>query len=345
MNDTDFSVHYFIERVKLFFSFLIGQKISYAYVILVSVFLFTSYNYIKSPIYHAVTNFVIEDDNSSQISDLSSIASIAGINTSAFTQSTSLFQIDNIQELYVSSLMLKKTLLSEVEYNGRSEKIIDLYIRSENLENKLLKKGIKFKNSKDIDRAKDSVIQKIIKKIKKKNLIVSKPNRKTTIIEVGFNYEDEILAKFFNETLVDNVNDFYFEIMTKKSKSNVDVLQKQADSVKKITDFSIEKLAFLEQDIPNANPLLKSNKIPLQIELLNLQANKSIYAEIVKQLELAKISQRNRVPVLQIIDQPILPLPNSQWEIITTLIYGIFTGIIICTIYFSFLILIEKEKL
>ena len=133
--------------------------------------------------------------------------------------------------------------------------------------------------------------------------------------------------------------------MTKKSKSNVDVLQKQADSVKKITDFSIEKLAFLEQDIPNANPLLKSNKIPLQIELLNLQANKSIYAEIVKQLELAKISQRNRVPVLQIIDQPILPLPNSQWEIITTLIYGIFTGIIICTIYFSFLILIEKVKL
>ena len=241
--------------------------------------------------------------------------------------------------------MLKKTLLSEVEYNGRSEKIIDLYIRSENLENKLLKKGIKFKNSKEIDRAKDSVIQKIIKKIKKKNLIVSKPNRKTTIIEVGFNYEDEILAKFFNETLVDNVNDFYFEIMTKKSKSNVDVLQKQADSVKKITDFSIEKLAFLEQDIPNANPLLKSNKIPLQIELLNLQANKSIYAEIVKQLELAKISQRNRVPVLQIIDQPILPLPNSQWEIITTLIYGIFTGIIICTIYFSFLILIEKVKL
>ena len=104
MNDTDFSVHYFIERVKLFFSFLIGQKISYAYVILVSVFLFTSYNYIKSPIYHAVTNFVIEDDNSSQISDLSSIASIAGINTSAFTESTSLFQIDNIQELYVSSL-------------------------------------------------------------------------------------------------------------------------------------------------------------------------------------------------------------------------------------------------
>ena len=53
------------------------------------------------------------------------------------------------------------------------------------------------------------------------------------------------MAKFFNETLVDNVNDFYFEIMTKKSKSNVDVLQKQADSVKRITDFSIEKLVNL----------------------------------------------------------------------------------------------------
>lgn len=279
------------------------------------------------------------------MSDLSSIASIAGINTSALMDSSSLFQIDNIQELYVSSLMLKKTLLSEVELNGKKKKIIDLYISSEKLENKLINKGIIFKNSSEINRAKDSVIKKIIKRIREKNLTVSKPNRKTTIVQVGFNYKNEDLAKLFNESLVENVNDFYFEIMTKKSKSNIDVLQKQADSVKKITDFSIEKLAFLEQDIPNANPLLKSNKIPSQIELLNLQANTSIYAEIVKQLELAKISQRNRVPVLQIIDKPILPLPNSQWELITTLIYGILNGIIVCTIYFSFLILIEKIKL
>ena len=127
---------------------------------------------------------MIEDDNSSKMSDLTSIASIAGINTSAFMESTSLFQIDNIQELYVSSLMLKKTLLSEVEYNGRSEKIIELYIRSENLDNELLNKGINFKNSKEIDRAKDSVVKKIIKKIKKKNLIVSKPNRKQQLLKL-----------------------------------------------------------------------------------------------------------------------------------------------------------------
>ena len=345
MDDKEFSVHYFIDRIKLFFTFLVSKKYIYIYVILVSTFLFISYNYMKPPTYFAITNFVIEDDSSSKMSDLSSIASIAGINTSAFMDSSSLFQIDNIQELYVSSLMLKKTLLSEVELNGKKKKIIDLYISSEKLENKLYNKGIKFKNSSEIDRAKDSVIQKIIKRIREKNLTVSKPNRKTTIVQVGFNYKNEILAKLFNESLVENVNDFYFEIMTKKSKSNIDVLQKQADSVKKITDFSIEKLAFLEQDIPNANPLLKSNKIPSQIELLNLQANTSIYAEIVKQLELAKISQRNRVPVLQIIDKPILPLANSQWELITTLIYGILTGIIVCTIYFSFLILIEKVKL
>ena len=345
MDDKEFSVHYFIDRVKLFFTFLVSKKNIYAYVILVSTFLFISYNYIKPPTYFATTNFVIEDDNSGKMSDLSSIASIAGINTSALMDSSSLFQIDNIQELYVSSLMLKKTLLSEVELNGKKKKIIDLYISSEKLENKLINKGIKFKNSSEINRAKDSVIKKIIKRIREKNLTVSKPNRKTTIVQVGFNYKNEDLAKLFNESLVENVNDFYFEIMTKKSKSNIDVLQKQADSVKKITDFSIEKLAFLEQDIPNANPLLKSNKIPSQIELLNLQANTSIYAEIVKQLELAKISQRNRVPVLQIIDKPILPLPNSQWELITTLIYGILTGIIVCTIYFSFLILIEKIKL
>ena len=79
MDDKEFSVHYFIDRIKLFFTFLVSKKNIYAYVILVSTFLFVSYNYIKSPTYFAVTNFVIEDDNSSNMSDLSSIASIAQI--------------------------------------------------------------------------------------------------------------------------------------------------------------------------------------------------------------------------------------------------------------------------
>ncbi len=49
----------------------------------------------------------------SSMGDLSSLASLAGINASSFIDASSLFQIDNIQELYRSNSMIKKTLMSQ----------------------------------------------------------------------------------------------------------------------------------------------------------------------------------------------------------------------------------------
>ena len=40
-----------------------------------------------------------------------------------------------------------------------------------------------------------------VKIIKKKYLLVDKPSRKTTILEIGFDHKDELLAKSFNENL------------------------------------------------------------------------------------------------------------------------------------------------
>ena len=48
-------------------------------------------------------------------------------------------------------------------------------------------------------RTKDSLIKDLIKLIKKEYLVVNKPSRKTTILEIGFDHKDEILAKNFNK--------------------------------------------------------------------------------------------------------------------------------------------------
>ena len=44
--------------------------------------------------------------------ELSSVASLAGINPSTFIDASSLFQIDNIQDLYRSNAMLKDSCLA-----------------------------------------------------------------------------------------------------------------------------------------------------------------------------------------------------------------------------------------
>lgn len=346
MNQEDFSINFIIKRLKSLIYFFIKKYKTYFFTITSSVFFLISYNYILSPVYHAYTNFVIEDDKSSKLSDLSSIASIAGFNTSSMLDGSSLFQIDNIQELFMSNSILKKTLLTEKIFNQKKQKIIDRYIESESLK----KRYASYNQNHPLDfskksRLNDSIIKIITKNIKEKNLVVSKPNRKTSIINVSFFHKDQILSKEFNQTIVQNVIDLYFEIKNRKSSDNILILKNQTDSIKKIIDISISKLAIMEENVPNPNPLLKSNKIPSQIEMLNLQANTSIYAEVVKQLELAKVTQRNKSPIIQIIDGPILPLENSRLKFSSTIMIGILLGFIFNTTYYFLLILFDKIKL
>ena len=64
----------------------------------------------------------------------------------------------------------------------------------------------------------DSVLMEAVKIIKGKYLLVDKPSRKTTILEIGFDHKDELLAKSFNENLVSIVNNFYFKTKNTKNR-------------------------------------------------------------------------------------------------------------------------------
>ena len=87
---------------------------------------------------------------------------------------------------------------------------------------------------------------------------------------------------------------------TKKTALNLKELQTQTDSVKRLLDMSFSVLAEIDENIPNLNPLAKTARVPYQRAMANLQANQAIYLEVVKQLELAKVTHRNKTPLIQI---------------------------------------------
>ena len=298
-----------------------------------------SYNYLKSPLYYANTSFVLENDASASLGGLSSLASISGINTSSLMSASNLFQIDNIQELYRSNNMLRQTLLEKVTINGKSQILIDYFAKAQNLEKKWVKEKVYIKdfyNDKKLySRAQDSVLKEAIKLIKKDFLIVGKPNRNTSILNVGFKHKDEVFTKIFNEVLVNKVNRFYYKTKTKKTALNLKILQVQTDSVKRLLDMSFLALAEIDQNIPNINPLVKTAKVPYQKAMVNLQANQAIYLEVVKQLELAKVTHRNKTPLIQIIDKPSFPLENNRFKFLNILILGIFGGGVLMVLLLS----------
>ena len=219
--------------------------------------------------------------------------------------------------------------MSKVNESKNNLSLIELLVKSEKSEKKWKNLGVdlnKLNSNKIFSRLEDSLTKDVINSIKKNYLLVDKPSRKTTILEIGFNHKSEKLAKNFNHNLVKIVNQFYNETKTLKTGSNLKILQRQSDSVKNILDTSIMILAEIDQRIPNPNPITKVSLVPYQKAMIDVQANSAIYQELLKQLELAKVTHRNKTPLIQIIDEPIYPLENSRWKLFKTLIYGLCFG-------------------
>ena len=332
------SLGYLIQRLRYWVLFILSKWLKIGLGTVVVLLLVVGYNYLKPKVFTAKATFVLDNDSSGGLGDLGSIASLAGFNVGGIAEGGILFQIDNIQELYRSNRMLEKTLLSPIIIDSEEVLLINRFAESNKLTNKWLDEGVELarfsKDRESFTRKQDSLLLESIKLVKEKFLFIDKPNRKTTILEIGFSHEDESLAKHFTETHVRNVNEFYLETKTKKSQANLRILQNQADSIKRVLDESLLNLARIDETMPNPNPLYKTSQVPYQKAMIDVQASSSIYQEVVKQLELAKVAHRNQMPLIQVIDRPILPLPDNQWSLFKTLVVGGFLGLCLMTFYF-----------
>lgn len=331
------SLGFLIRRLLFWVEFLLSKWLLIGLGGVIMVCLFLAYNYLKPKIYEAKSTFVLDKD-SGGLGDLGSLASLAGVNVGAITEGSVLFQMDNIQELYRSRRMIEMTLLTRVDLDQTEQKLIRRFAESNDLVDAWSDVGVSLDDfdspRTSFSRAQDSILRESVKIVNEAFLTVGRPNRRASILEVGFNHKDEVLAKVFTDMHVMNVNQFYLETKTKKSSANLKILQTQVDSVKKVLDMSLLKLAEIDENIPNPNPLYKTSQVPYQKAMIDVQANSAIYQEVVKQLELAKVAHRNQMPLIQIIDQPKYPLTDNRWGLLKTLVFGGFVGSAIMIIYF-----------
>ncbi|MGY6522147.1 MAG: exopolysaccharide biosynthesis protein [Mongoliitalea sp.] len=279
---------------------------------------------IKKPVFHASTSFVLEESDMSGIGQMSGLASLVGVNLGSLGGSSGLFQGDNIMELYKSDNMLAKTLLSPFD---DEQLLIDRFIEFNELQDKWRKKVDLSQLDFTIPREtftiqQDSVVKEVAQLIRKKQLSIEKPNRKLTIIQVNVSSKDEKFAKVFNEHLVENVNSFYFETKTKKTAENLQILQAQADSVRKILDESLVQFASFSDRVPNANPLMQTGTVEGRKRQIDIQATSAVYSEVVKNLEIAKVNHRNNSPLIQLVDAASYPIPRSELKLSKGIVLG-----------------------
>ena len=295
------------------------------------------------PTYSATTTFVLEEDKGGGggLGGALGLASSFGFDLGG--GGGGLFSATNIIELMKSRLVIEKTLLNPVQVAGKEISLADYYIQinelKEQWDKKLTLKNISFPIN--ADRAKfsleqDSILETISAVLKKNNLTIVQKDKKVTIISLTVKTENELFSKFFCEQLLKETSDFYIETKSKKSRLNVDILQKQADSIRAELNNAITGVAVESDNVYNLNPAFNVKSSPSRRKQVDVQANTAILTQLVAQLELSKVSLRKETPLVQLIDRPILPLEKDKVGRLKSAILGGFLAGFLTVLYLVF---------
>jgi hypothetical protein len=333
---TEISVKDLILLAGKYYQFLASKALLILCMALLGGLLGLAYAFWKKPVFTATTTFVLETGESpGSFGQYAGIASMIGLDLNT---GGGIFQGNNILELYRSRTMIEKTLLSEVRIGGKQMLLIDRYVAFNKLREKWAEKkhlqAIQFRRDwqqlpEEQQRLQDSLLAEIVGDINKKYLAIYKPD-KNSIIRVDVNAEDEFFAKAFNNMIVANVNDFYVETKTRKSMANVTILQAKVDSVNRVMRRAIYSSVAVKDATPNLNATRQLQRdAPIQLSQYTAENNRYILGEMVKNLELSKMSLLRETPLIQVVDCPKFPLYRSMPGKITTFIKGV--------ILFSFL--------
>jgi len=324
-NNDEISFREIILKLIDWWRYLLSKWLIIGLISLIGSFLGLFYAIRQVPTFKAELNFAVEDEQGGGGGGYAGIASQFGFDIGGGGGGA--FEGDNLLQLMRSRLIIEKSLLSTVQVNSQKKTLADFYIDFNGIdriskESSQLIQFIPNEDRSNYSRSKDSLLGVLHKNIISDNLAVNKVDKKLSIITVSVTSGNEIFSKAFAEVLVKEVSDFYVETKTKKSSSNLAVLQHQTDSVRRELNSAISGVAQSIDNNPNPNIGMQRLKVPSQKRNVDVQANQAMLSEMVKNLEMSKIALRKETPLIQIIDRPIFPLEKRKYGKLQGLVTG-----------------------
>ena len=338
IENDEISLRELILKAKELYRYLLSKWKIIVLAGVIGAFLGITYSIIKKPIYIASLSFALEDEKTSGgLGGALGLASTLGLDLGG--NGGGMFSGANLTELFKSRSMIEKTLLSPVNLNGKVTSLAEMYIENNEWRKKWEKEEklneIHFlpENRRGFTRIHDSILGSIYERISKKGLIVDQKDKKNSIVTIEVSSTNELFAKYFCESLAKEVSEFYIDTKSKKARINMDILEKQTDSIRNELNGAITGVAVANDNTFNLNPALNVRRAPSARRQVDVQANTAILTELVKQSEMAKVTLRRETPLIQIIDRPILPLKKENLGKLLGIVLGGFLGGFIITLW------------
>jgi hypothetical protein len=303
-----------------------------------------AYSQLKSTRYKSDITFLVEESKVSGGGLLSSLGGQFGMDISSLTGAgNNVLSGDNVLELLKSKSFMAACLKTPYK-NDSTYCLADAYADVYKLRKKWqgddkIGRAIYFaKPDKDL-RLQDSLLKTIVKRIEEKEIGVFKVDKKLGFFNVTIDVKDELLSKLISERILKIATDFYIDAKVGRLKKNVSRLERRTDSISAILNKRTYAATEDARLLLNVNPADVNAPVYSEISQRDKMVLSTIYAELMKNLEVSKMTLAQETPTIQIVDSPVFPLENDEIKWYKGLLTGFFLSILA-----SILVLIIKEK-
>ena len=286
--------------------------------------------------YTAKLTFVVDDQQQAggSFGTMSGMASQFGLDIGSSSRTT--FSQNNILEFLKSRGVVEAALMQHAKIDGKEDLLIEHYLEINKIKDAWKKNEglnpVSFNGSLAYEN--DSVSGDVWRSLIEDKLVVELYSDEANIINLSYTSVNEGFAKDFVEALIEQMSKMYIVHKTAQANNTLDFLQNRADSVfgeLEIAELEFAKVKDINQRIVKASGRLKELQLMRKVEVLN-----TMYLEIVKNLELSKITLLNQTPIINIIDKPILPLQVEDKSKTVLALLLVFLGGFLSLIFFIF---------
>jgi len=313
-----------ILTVRSYFMYLLKKWWVYFLVLLIALAISFLYLSIRPDRYTAKVTFMTSTNDNSSLGSLMQMAGQFGIMSPPSGGSS--LSAEKLIELMGTRTILINSLLKEGEVDGEQDLLINHFLKMKNSFNDTNRftTPIITEFSRTENELADDILEKVQKNVLEAN------NSENGIIRATVKLPNEQLAKQFLDNLVAEVSSYHLITSTEKEEKELLVIQARTDSIKKALDIAEYNLSSW---LDKQSRKLRASAVSAQnyVEQIRLDREAEIlgasYVELMKGLELTKLSISRQKPVIQIIDSPTYPLEKddpNKWLIFGLSIAGLF---------------------
>lgn len=158
-------------------------------------------------------------------------------------------------------------------------------------------------------------------------LMSSSYDKESSIMMLKITSPSEDFTINFLEKLFESLSNFYVEKSVQKEKSTFDIITRKVDSIRAVlSGKEMAQAAFQDSHygLLSERPKVPQKRLGRDVNILNV-----MYAEAVKNVEMADFALKNRTPFVQPIDRPLRPIAPEKAKWKNYLLVGFVIGAIL----------------